>query len=218
MTPEREQKFRSVVMKRQPNLTVVLENVFDTHNIGAVLRSCDSVGIAEVFILYTEPGRQPKRIKIGKRTSAGARKWVNVHYYTSRTLCFHHIRQYYQHIYATHLSAEAESLHDLDFTQSVALVFGNEHIGITPETLKMVDGNFIIPQVGMVESLNISVACAVTLYEAYRQRMEAGFYNTNPLLDEMEQELLFEEYNRRHLAGEKGEHIKVRTAKVHEIN
>ncbi|MEL6924375.1 MAG: TrmH family RNA methyltransferase, partial [Bacteroidota bacterium] len=81
MTPERAAKFRRVIRRRQPNLTVILENVHDPHNIGAVLRSCDSVGIAEIFVLYTDPRLDVDRLELGKRSSSGARRWVDVHFY-----------------------------------------------------------------------------------------------------------------------------------------
>ena len=83
----------------------------------------------------------------------------------------------YDKIYSTHLSKDAVSIYDLELTQSVALLFGNEHEGCTEEALSYSDGNFIIPQYGMVRSLNISVACAISLYEAQRQRLKAGRYN-----------------------------------------
>ena len=183
MTVERAERFRRTAKHRQPNLTIILENVFDTHNIGAVLRTCDSIGIGEIFVLYNEEGTQRAKLKIGKRTSAGARKWVDIHYYHDAKACFDHVRRQFKTVYATHLSSAAKSVYDLDFTESMALVFGNEREGITQETLDLVDGNFIIPQMGMVQSLNISVACAITLYEAFRQRKEKGYYDDQPLLN-----------------------------------
>lgn len=198
MTPERTEKFQRVVASRQPDLTVVLENVHDPHNIGAVLRTCDSVGIKEIFVLYTDPRLQADRLSLSKRTSAGARKWVDVHYYTDAEKCFRHVRRLYHSVFSTHLAEDAVSLHELDLAGSVALLFGNEQEGVSEEALAFSDGNFIIPQVGMVESLNISVACAVTLYEAYRQRREEGLYDQHPMMGEKEREALFREYERRH--------------------
>src|SRR5204862_1991462 len=90
--------------------------------------------------------------------------------------CFAALRKSYSKIYTTHLSADAVSLHELNLTESVALVFGNEHSGVSEEIIAMADGNFIIPQVGIIKSLNISVACAVCLYEAFRQKNNAGHY------------------------------------------
>lgn len=201
MKPEREKRLREVADRRQPDLTVVLENVHDQHNIGAVLRSCDSVGIKEIFVLYSEPDITIKNVKLGKRTSAGTRKWVDVHFFTDITACFQEVRARYDRILATHLDKEAKSLYELDLTQSTALLFGNEHEGISREALAHADGNFIIPQCGMARSLNISVACAVTLYEAYRQRDVRGFYGKHNPASSAEREALFQDYIRRHEEG-----------------
>jgi tRNA (guanosine-2'-O-)-methyltransferase len=88
------------------------------------------------------------------------------------------LRTKYKKIYTTHLSSDAVGLHELDLTEPVCLVFGNEHSGVSEEIISMADGNFIIPQVGIIKSLNISVACAVCLYEAFRQKNQAGHYET----------------------------------------
>jgi tRNA (guanosine-2'-O-)-methyltransferase len=91
------------------------------------------------------------------------------------------------------LSGDAVSLHAIDFTKSIALVFGNEHEGVSEEIRKLADGNFVIPQMGIIRSLNISVACAVTLYEAYRQKNAAGHYNQSKI-DEVRMKSLLEEW------------------------
>lgn len=210
MTPERTDKFRKVVACRQPNLTVVLENVHDPHNIGAVLRSCDAVGIQQIFVLYTEPHLAKEEFIIGKRTSSGARHWVDVHYYTRPDACFSHVREICDQVFATQLGVESKPLHTLDFTRSTALIFGNERDGVSEEVLKFTDGNFLIPQVGMVESLNISVACAVSLYEAFRQRFDAGFYTYRQPLNAEQQQQLFEDYLQRHESKSKGKNVVVR--------
>lgn len=183
MTPEREAKLKKVLSNRQPGLVVVMENVHDVHNISAVMRTCDAVGVQELFVLNTAIGRHKR---FGAQSSASAQKWVTVHQYENIEECFAHLRKICDKVYATHLGAESTSLYDLDLTERVALVFGNERDGVSEECLKHCDGNFIIPQVGMVQSLNISVACAVTLYEAFRQRHVAGFYNGTPRLAERE--------------------------------
>jgi tRNA (guanosine-2'-O-)-methyltransferase len=195
---ERKERLASVAARRQPNLTVVLENVHDPHNIGAVLRSCDSVGIREIFVLYTEPSLDQERIEIGKNASSGARKWIDIHLYHDVASCFAHVQQKYDHIWATHLGEQAVDLYEIDFTQSVALLFGNEHDGVSEASLQFATGNFLIPQMGMVQSLNISVACAVTLYEALRQRRAADMYQTNNPMSPAERETLIEAYLDRH--------------------
>ncbi len=177
---------------------MVLENVHDPHNIGAVLRSCDSVGIREVFVLYTEPQLDDERIEIGKNASSGARKWIDIHLYHDVGACFEHVTAHYNHIWATHLGESATDLYDIDFTPSVALLFGNEHDGVSEASLAYATGNFLIPQVGMVQSLNISVACAVTLYEAFRQRRAAGMYEDNNPMAANQREALIEAYLDRH--------------------
>lgn len=200
MQQKRIDKFKDVISKRQPNITVILENVHDQHNIGAVMRTCDSIGIMEIFVLQSDPKYRASNITLGKRTSAGTRKWVDVHFYNDLEQCFSHVRRKYNHIFATHLDTDSKSLYDLDLASSVALLFGNEAYGVSKEALKKCDGNFIVPQMGFVQSLNISVACAVSLYEAYRQREVKGMYAENAPLNQAEQEALFENYLERHKA------------------
>lgn len=194
MNERRENKLRDVANMRQGNLTVILENVHDLHNIGAVIRSCDAVGINEIFLLYTEYEHQPNKLIIGKRTSMGTRKWVKSHFYTDRIACFEHVKSKYGCIFATHLATDSISLHEMNMTQSIALLFGNEAKGITKETLEYANGNFIIPQMGMAESLNISVACAVSLYEAQRQRILKNMYLENHTTTLEQKEALFMDY------------------------
>jgi tRNA (guanosine-2'-O-)-methyltransferase len=178
MTNERRQKIESVLSKRQNDLTVVLENVFDPHNISAVMRSCDAAGIQEIYVLNT---KIPRHKKWGARSSSSAAKWLTVHQFENTEECFAALRKKYSTILTTHLSTDAVSLYQLDLTRSVALVFGNEHSGVSDEIIQMADGNFIIPQMGMIRSLNISVACAVSLYEAFRQKHAAGHYEQQKL-------------------------------------
>jgi tRNA (guanosine-2'-O-)-methyltransferase len=178
MTPERNNRLVSVLNKRQPDLTVLLENVFDPHNISAVMRTCDAVGIQDIYILNT---KIPPHKKWGAKSSSSAAKWLTIHQFTDAAACFATLRQHYKKIYTTHLSTGAVGLHELNLTEPVALVFGNEHSGVSEEIIAMADGNFIIPQVGIIKSLNISVACAVSLYEAYRQKANAGHYDKTKL-------------------------------------
>lgn len=197
METSREQKIRNLVQNRQLDLTVILENVDDPHNVGAVLRSCDSVGIREVFVLYTRPGLQNHKLELGKRTSAGSRKWVDVYLYREVEACMEHVRRNYAQVFATHLAKDAKSLYELDLAQSVALMFGNEAEGLSDLALSHADGNFIIPQVGMAQSLNVSVACAVSLYEAYRQRQVLGKYGIEGQAMTIQHQALLEDYFRR---------------------
>lgn len=187
MTPERRERLLSVLSKRQPDLTVVLENVFDPHNISAVMRTCDAVGIQEIYVLTN---KIPRHKKWGARSSSSAAKWLTVHQFSDAEECFKAIRKKYSKVYTTHLSSDAVSLYDINFTESVALVFGNEHAGVSEEIRAMADGNFLIPQMGIIQSLNISVACAVSIYEALRQKTNAGHYKQQRLDNATFSELL----------------------------
>jgi len=187
MTPERQKRLLSVLRKRQNDLTVVLENVLDPHNISAVMRTCDAVGLQDIYVLNT---KIPKHKKWGAKSSSSAAKWLTVHQFTEAEECFSSLRKNYSTILTTCLTDDAISLHEIDFTRSTALVFGNEHDGVSEEIRKFSDGNFIIPQVGIIQSLNISVACAVSLYEAYRQKTLAGHYNEQKINGEEAKMLL----------------------------
>jgi tRNA (guanosine-2'-O-)-methyltransferase len=190
MTPERKDKLTAVLNKRQNDITVVLENVFDPHNISAVMRSCDAAGIQDIYILTN---KIPKHKKWGAKSSSSAAKWLTIHQFENAEECFSSLRKSYSTILTTHLSSDAVDLYSVDLTKSIALVFGNEHSGVSEEIRKLADGNFVIPQVGIIRSLNISVACAVTLYEAFRQRSKAGYYNQQQL-DNVRYDELFKKW------------------------
>lgn len=199
ITEKRNNKYIQLANHRQQDWTVILENVSDWHNIGAVMRTCDAVGIGDLYVLYTDTSHRPDEIGLGKRTTAGTRKWVQVHYYEDMEQCFASVREKCQSIYTTYLSPEKEasSIYDLNFVHPGAYLFGNEHAGVSQEAVDAADGNFSIPQFGMVDSLNISVACAVTLFEGMRQRLLAGKYQESAeLLPHAES--YYEEYLKLH--------------------
>jgi len=197
ISDRRKEKFKKVAAARQ-RMTVILENVHDPHNIGAVLRSCDAVGIQEIYILYTEDRLQQARLEQMSTTSTGVKKWMQIHFYRDVQECFTAIKKTYDLVLATHLDKEAKDLHALDLKGNIAFLFGNEHEGLSEEALSYADGNFIIPQFGMVQSLNISVACAITLYEALRQRKEAGMYLQNIEEANEENQALYKHFVDKH--------------------
>ena len=201
MNPERRNRIRHVSAQRQLDLAVVLENVHDTHNIGAVLRSCDSVGIQSVYVVYTDPALSPSRFKLGKRTSGGARKWVDVYVYRDVEECVAEVRKRYGRLLALTVGKQSSDLYNIDFTEPAAIVFGNEHEGISDDLARVCDGHVYIPQMGMARSLNISVACAVTLYEILRQRKEQGMYEKNMSAPSVEFDDLYMEFVDRHESG-----------------
>src|SRR3954470_18276191 len=120
MTPQRKERLLSVLNKRQNNLTVVLENVFDPHNESAVMRTCDAVGIQDIYIINN---RKPPKKKWGFRSGSSAKKWLTIHQFSNPADCFEELRNQYDKILTTHLASDAVSLYQIDFTQSIALVF-----------------------------------------------------------------------------------------------
>jgi tRNA (guanosine-2'-O-)-methyltransferase len=162
-------------------LTVVLENVHDPHNASAVLRSCDAVGILGLALVYTLETPPPT---FARRTSASAAKWIDVERFDSINDCYETLRDRGFSIYATAVNDASSIMYDVDFTSPVGVVFGNEMRGLSEEAIAQADATIEIPMVGMVRSLNISVACAVTLYEALRQRMAAGMYASSRIVGE----------------------------------
>ena len=186
ISERRLERMQTVLRQRQPDLTVVLENVHDPHNISAVLRSCDAVGVSRVHLVYTfeeEP-------KLSKGVSASALKWLEIERHDSIDACYERLRQNGFRILATALRDDCHDLHTLNLTAPTALVFGNEMRGCSDEAVEAADGTLLIPMMGMVQSLNISVACAVTLYEALRQRRVSGDYDTAKLPESVRREKL----------------------------
>ena len=162
MTPERTDKLIKVLSKRQSNLTVVMENVQDPHNISAVLRTCDAVGIQDIYILTT---KIPRHKKFGYKSSSSALKWLTIHEFDNLEECMKAVRKNFSKILTTHLSSDAVQLYAIDFTESVALVFGNEVDGVDQKALDFADYIIEIPQFGTKHSLNVSVCAGVVLWE-----------------------------------------------------
>jgi len=170
------------------------------------LRSCDAVGIREIFVVYTDPDLLSNRLSIGRRTAMGSQKWVDVNLFTELDHCMEVVQSRYNKIYSALLSNSSKSIYEFDLTENIALIFGNESDGLSPSILEYSQGNFLIPQWGMARSLNISVACAISLYEAQRQRQARGMYADKELRT-VEQEALFEDYLDRHYTQFSGKEI-----------
>lgn len=181
-TERRQSRIDQVLVHRQPDLTVVLENVHDPHNVSAVLRSCDAVGVLRVHAVYSV--EEPPDTEFARTTSASAAKWVEVERHSSIADCYATIRRRGLTIVATSVQAGSIDLYEHDLCAPTALVFGNEMRGISDEAAQRADHLLSIPMMGMVQSLNISVACAVVLYEALRQRRGAGYYDQPQLSSE----------------------------------
>ena len=178
MTPKREARVQHALRHRQPDLTIVLENVLDPHNVAAVLRTADAVGVLEICVINDQ---QSLHKYWGHRSARSAEKWVRVRHFGNAEECVGYLQSMRFALLAAAVGEQSVSLYEVDMCRPVALVFGNEKYGLSAALLSACSGRFTIPQVGMIVSLNISVACAVALYEAYRQRSAAGFYQQKQL-------------------------------------
>ena len=179
-TEKRISKIRAVVSKRQPSLKIILENIHDPHNVSAIFRTCDAAGIPKVSLLYNIE----KFPKIGKKSSASAFKWIEKEKFKSVEECYKQLRSQGYKIYASSISEGAQDLYKIDFTEKSAIVMGNEHRGVSKEAEDLADKKFYIPMYGMVQSLNVSVSAAITIYEALRQRNAKSMYDKSELNDE----------------------------------
>jgi len=108
ITDERLERFKKVIGARQLDLTIILEDVHDPHNIGAVLRTCDSVGIHEIYVIYNDPRLQERGVKVGHKSASGANQWIDIHYYEDVDACIKQVRSQYEAIYGTHLDKQSK--------------------------------------------------------------------------------------------------------------
>lgn len=185
-TDKRLNKITNVVKQRQPSLKVVLEDIHDPHNVSAIYRTCDSVGVPKVSLLYIKE----EFPKISRVSSSSANKWVESEKYDSVKKCVDSLHADGYKVYASQLNEKAKDLYELDLTEKIAIVMGNEHRGISDEIAELADEVFYIPMRGMIQSLNVSVATAVTLYEAQRQRSKKGMYEiSESSVQEVEQKI-----------------------------
>ena len=188
MNPERFARIRRMLAMRQPDLTVCLEEVHKPHNLAAMIRTCDAVGIHDVHAVW------PESMRMNNHAAKGSHYWVKVNRHETIAEAVTTLRDQGMQVLATHLSDRAVDFRAIDYTRPTAILFGAEKRGITPEALALADQDIIIPMVGMAQSLNVSVASALILYEAQRQRQLAGLYQQSGCrLSEAEQQrLLFE--------------------------
>ena len=172
MTERRRARIEQVLRHRQKDLTLVLANIHDPHNVSAIYRSCDAFGVASVHLYYTTCAFPA----LSKKTSASARKWVDTVRHDDRESLFAALRARPCQVLATSCTPSARPVGDYDFTKPTAIIMGNEHAGVPEELIPHVDGEVYIPMFGLIQSFNVSVAAALMLAEASRQRREAGMY------------------------------------------
>lgn len=187
MTPQRYQKLKQTLLRRQADLTIVMENVHKPHNLAAIARTSDAVGISEIHAITHFDS-----IQLSQGIASGSAKWVNVRIHKDINAVCEELRKNKFQILSAHFSAEALDFRQVDYTIPTAIIFGQELEGITMEAVRLADKNIIIPMHGMVQSLNVSVATAVILYEAQRQRQQKKLYDHQHLDDQTINNIIFE--------------------------
>lgn len=186
MTPQRFARLNAVLDARQPDLTVVMDNVHKTHNFSAILRSCDAVGVVEVHAVWPNPRLRPNR-----PAASGAGKWVQVNTHGNIESAVNRLKAHDFQVIAAHPNPKAVDFRQVDYTRPTALLMGAELEGVSDIALACADRWVFIPMNGMVASLNVSVAAATLLFEAQRQRLAAGLYDRPRLDREQRQKILF---------------------------
>jgi tRNA (guanosine-2'-O-)-methyltransferase len=187
VTPERFRRLRAALERRQPDLTILMDGVHKSHNFSAILRSCDAVGVLEAHVVAPDGA-----VAIHHATSAGTKKWIAVKGHPGIAEAASHLRHEGFAIVAVHPSSTAIDYRAADYTQPTALIVGAELHGLSPAALSSADAHVTIPMVGLVHSLNVSVASALVLFEAHRQRAAAGMYERSRMSPESFSARLFE--------------------------
>lgn len=189
MKIERYQRIQEVLKARQTDLTICLEEVHKPNNVSAVIRTADATGLHKIHAVW--PTDEMRTLS---HTSAGARNWVEVDTHENIAEAIKELKSQGMQVLVTNLSDTAVDFRDIDYTKPTAVILGNEKVGTSKQALELADQDIIIPMMGMVQSLNVSVASAIVLYEAQRQRQAAGMYDRekSALSEEAIHKTLFE--------------------------
>jgi len=195
LTAKRLARCRATLDRRQPDLSVILDQVHKPHNLSAIMRTCDAVGAFNVHAI-----QRSSRLSVHQHCAAGAGEWVNLSVASAveEVVAAHQAQGVA--VYAAHWSETAVDFRAVDYTRPCAVLLGAERWGVSHEAAALVDEHITIPMVGLVESLNVSVAAAVILFEAQRQRAAAGMYDA-PRLSSTEYERILFEWLHPRLAG-----------------
>lgn len=172
-TQRRRKRMAEVLAQRQDDLALVLDNIHDPHNVSAIYRSCDAFGVSRVFLHYTATPFPA----LGRKTSASANKWVDSERFHSASALADTLNKRNFQILATSFSERAQPLRTFDFLKPAAIIIGNEHSGVSAELMAYAHAELYIPMHGMIQSFNVSVAAAIIMAEAARQREDAGYYD-----------------------------------------
>lgn len=185
MTPERYAKILRVLRLRQPTLSVMMDQVNKPHNLSAILRTCDAVGAATAHAIPpSSMSLGSFRSRMFEASSGSAHKWIDVQEHPSAVEAIRSLQAQGVQVLATHLSARSTDYTTPDYTKPTCVLLGAEKFGVSDEAADAADANIVVPMMGMVQSLNVSVAAATILFEAQRQRLAAGMYEKPQLSEE----------------------------------
>ena len=169
LLPRRFERIKSVLNRRISDLTVLIENVEKPHNLSAIIRSCDAVGILEAYAIFNK-----EKFLTFNSTAQGSQKWVQINQYKETSKAIKVLKNKGFKLYGTNLSTKSIDYKECNFKGPTAFVLGAEKWGISEEAQSLMDEQIHIPMRGMVESLNVSVAASALLFEALRQRQVAN--------------------------------------------
>ncbi len=189
LSDARLERLKEVLLSRIKNITIILDNLLDSHNTSAVIRTAEGLGLTDVYVV-----EQDYQFEINKAVTKYSHKWINIHRFKKCEKCLTQVKQKGYKIFVANVSRNAKPLNKIPITPGVkyAFVFGNEHSGISSESKKLSDGEFFIPMYGFTESFNVSVAAAITLsYVSYNYRK---FLRKNTDLERRDIEKLYFEY------------------------
>lgn len=186
LRPERLARLAATLDRRQPDLTLLAENTHKPHNAAALIRTCDAVGIFEMHAVAQQP------LARHRLTTAGSRKWVRLKRHQRLADACAALRDAGFRLLAAHQSSRAVDYREVDYTRPSAIVVGSELWGVSATAATLADEHLVVPMKGMVASLNVSVAAALVLYEALRQRERAGLYDRCRLPADLYNAMLFE--------------------------
>ena len=187
MTVNRFNKIKQVLTQRQTDLTVVIEDVDKPHNLAAIARTCDAVGISHIHAVSNL-----RSLRLSQMAAGGIRKWVALTKHKTTANAFKQLKADNMQLLVTHISDNTIDYREIDYTLPTAIIAGSEYEGVSDYAIEHADHCISIPMLGMVQSLNVSVAMSVILYEALQQRQQAGSYENLSLDPQTYQNKLFE--------------------------
>jgi tRNA (guanosine-2'-O-)-methyltransferase len=187
MIPERFARLKAVLDRRQPDLTVLMDRVHKPHNLSAILRNCDAAGVLEAHAVPVEAG-----LELSREASGGTAKWIRVHRHPDARTALTFLKASGFRVVAAHPTEGATPYREIDYTRPTAILVGAELHGVSEVGIELADELAAIPMLGMVRSLNVSVAAAILLMEALHQRVREGMYEESRLPPERHRKILFE--------------------------